>query len=53
MSRLQSGSGAVCRGAPYRIPEGDREAKMRRVWHLVVLLVAVVIAILWLRTVAG
>jgi hypothetical protein len=25
-------------------------AKMRRVWHLIALLVAVVIAILWLRS---
>jgi hypothetical protein len=45
--------GVIQRPEPSRSRDRDCEAKMRRVWHLIALLLAVVIAILWLRAVAS
>jgi hypothetical protein len=48
--RLQSGLGALCKKRASPHGDGDCEATMRKVWHLIALLVVVVIAILWLRS---
>jgi hypothetical protein len=47
---LQSGFGTLCKKRASPHGDGECEAKMRKVWHLIALLVVVVIAILWLRS---